>query len=59
MKSPRPGSTSLDARALFCHARAEIAAGRFAEAEATLRQSPRLDPDFACSYNALGVALQR
>ena len=59
LQSLRPDDTSLDARALFCHAGAAIAAGRFAEAEATLRQSLRLDPDFACSYNALGVALQR
>jgi uncharacterized caspase-like protein/tetratricopeptide (TPR) repeat protein len=59
LKTLRPGDTSLDARALFCQARAEIAGGRFPEAEATLRQSLKLDPFFACSYNALGVALQR
>ena len=59
LKTLRPADLSLDARALFCHARAEIAASRFPEAESSLRQSLKLDPNFACAYNALGVALQR
>jgi Flp pilus assembly protein TadD len=59
LKTLRPDDRSLDARAHFCQARAEIATGRFPEAEATLRQSLKLDPTFACSYNALGVSLQR
>ena len=59
LKTLRPNDTSLDARALFCQARAEIAGGRFPEAESTLRKSLALDPNFACSYNALGVALLR
>jgi len=59
LKTMRPNDASLDARALFCQARAEIAGGLFLDAENTLRQSLQIDPNFACSYNALGVALQR
>lgn len=49
----------IRARGLFCQARAEIATGKLAEAEANLRRSLEIDGNFACSYNALGVALQR
>ncbi|MBI2688343.1 MAG: tetratricopeptide repeat protein [Acidobacteria bacterium] len=59
LKTLRPNEPALDARALFCRARAEIAGGLFSDAESNLRQSLQLDPNFACSYNALGVALQR
>jgi len=59
LHSLRPEDASLEARALFCQGRAQIAGGRFAEAENTLRQSLNLDPNFACAFNALGVAFQR
>jgi len=59
LKTLRPGDQSLEARALFCQARSEIATGRFAEAEGNLRRSLQIDSTFACSYNALGVSLQR
>lgn len=58
LKTLRPNDPTLDARALFCRARANIAAGNFTDAEALLRQSLTIDPNFACAYNALGVALQ-
>jgi len=55
----RPGDSSLEARRLFCTGRLEIAEGRFSEAVVTLENSLKIDPRFACSYNALGVALSR
>lgn len=58
LKTLRPNDRSLDARALFCQSRAYIAGGRFTDAEKALRQSLEIDPNFACAYNALGVALQ-
>ena len=59
LKSFRPADTSIEAKALFCQARAQIAAGEFSQAVETLNRSLTIDPDFACSYNALGVALSR
>ena len=59
LKSFRPTDTSIEAKALFCQARAQIAANEFSQAVETLNRSLTLDPDFACSYNALGVALSR
>lgn len=59
LETLRPGDASVRARALFCQARAEIAGNRLAEAEANLRESIRLSGNFACAFNALGVALQR
>jgi Flp pilus assembly protein TadD/uncharacterized caspase-like protein len=59
LKSFRPADTSLEAKALFCTARAQIAGGEFAQAVSTLNRSLTLDPEFACSHNALGVALSR
>jgi uncharacterized caspase-like protein len=55
----RPGDSSLKAKALFCQARAHIASTAFAPAVEALNQSLAIDADFACSYNALGVALSR
>ena len=55
----RPTDTSLQAKALFCRARAHIAANEFQQAIDSLKQSLAIDPDFACSYNALGVAQSR
>ena len=55
----RPGDTSLPAKALFCQARAHIAANEFPEAIEALDRSLAIDPEFACSHNALGVALSR
>jgi Flp pilus assembly protein TadD len=57
LKSFRPTDTSLEAKALFCMARAQLAVGEFAQAVSTLNRSLTLDPDFACSHNGLGVAL--
>jgi Flp pilus assembly protein TadD len=59
LETLRPGEPLIRARALFCQARAEIATGKLAEAEANLRRSLEIDSNFACSYNALGVVLQR
>ncbi len=55
----RPNDADLETRKLFCTGRLQIAQGRFAEAVASLEQSLRRDPQFACAYNALGVALDR
>jgi Flp pilus assembly protein TadD len=55
----RPNDRGIEVRRLFCQGRLQIAEERFAEAVATLEKSLALDPRFACSYNALGVALGR
>lgn len=55
----RPQDSSIRPKILFCEARAQIAGGDFAGAEKNLRDSIALDADFACAYNALGVALAR
>jgi tetratricopeptide (TPR) repeat protein len=55
----RPGDASLNAKALFCQARAQIAANEFPQAIESLNRSLAIDAEFACSYNALGVALAR
>lgn len=59
LKSMRPNDSSLEAKRLFCTARANIAAGEFEQAVDNLNASIRVDNQFACSYNALGVALGR
>jgi Flp pilus assembly protein TadD len=59
LRALRPNDSGLEVRQLFCRGRLQIAESRFAEAVATLEKSIRLDPRFACSYNALGVALGR
>lgn len=55
----RPGDASLQAKALFCQGRAHIAANEFPQAIQALNRSLAIEPDFACSHNALGVALSR
>jgi len=55
----RPNDPSVEARRLFCGGRLQIAEGRFSEAVVTLENALKLDPKFACTYNALGVALSR
>jgi tetratricopeptide (TPR) repeat protein len=55
----RPGDASLQAKALFCQARAHIAANEFPQAIQALNRSLAIEPEFACSFNALGVALSR
>ncbi|SPE30862.1 exported hypothetical protein [Candidatus Sulfopaludibacter sp. SbA6] len=55
----RPGDASIAVRQTFCRGRLQIAEGRFSEAVVTLESSLKLDPRFACAYNALGVALTR
>ena len=55
----RPNDADLETRKLFCSGRLQIAQGRFTDAVATLQQALRQDPQFACAYNALGVALDR
>ena len=55
----RPGDASLQAKALFCRARAHIAANEFPQAVQALNRSLAIEPEFACSQNALGVALSR
>ena len=55
----RPADPALEARRLFCNGRLEIAEGNFRDAIVSLQNSLKLDPRFACAYNALGVALAR
>jgi Tfp pilus assembly protein PilF len=55
----RPGDASLQAMALFCQGRAHIAANEIPQALLALNRSLAIQPDFACSHNALGVALSR
>lgn len=55
----RPGDPSLQAKSLFCQARAHIAASQFDAAISALNRSLAIEPEFACAYNALGVALGR
>lgn len=55
----RPGDASLQAKSLFCQARAQIAANEFEPAITALIRSLAIEPEFACAYNALGVALGR
>ena len=59
LRTVRPDDRSLAAKQHFCQARAQIAAGEFAQAVDTLNRSLAIDAEFACSYNALGVALSR
>lgn len=59
LQAYRPEEKALEAKALFCGARAEIAAGNFAPAIEGLKKSLAIEPEFACSYNALGVAYTR
>jgi tetratricopeptide (TPR) repeat protein len=55
----RPNDSSAQVRQLFCRGRLQIAEGRFAEAIVTLENTLKLDPKFACAWNAFGVALAR
>jgi tetratricopeptide (TPR) repeat protein len=59
LRTLRPNDPSLEAKQRFCQARAQIAAGEFAQAVESLNRSLAIDSEFACSYNALGVALSR
>jgi uncharacterized caspase-like protein/Flp pilus assembly protein TadD len=59
LRTLRPSDPSLEAKQQFCQARAQIAGGEFAEAVESLNRSIAIDSGFACSYNALGVALTR
>ncbi|HYP09041.1 MAG TPA: caspase family protein [Bryobacteraceae bacterium] len=59
LRALRPDDRSLEAKALFCQGRAQIAAGEFEPAVESLNRSLTIDKEFACSYNALGVALGR
>lgn len=59
LRTLRPGDRSLEARQHFCQARAQIAGGEFVPALDSLQRSLAIDPEFACSYNAFGVALGR
>jgi uncharacterized caspase-like protein/Flp pilus assembly protein TadD len=55
----RPGDASLQAKTLFCQGRAHIAVNEIPEAIQALNRSLAIEPEFACSHNALGVALSR
>src|SRR6266478_1743331 len=59
LRELRPNDADLETRKLFCTGRLQIAQGRFADAAGSLQQALRKDPQFACAYNALGVALGR
>lgn len=51
-----PESLLLDARKVFCQARAQIFGKDYARAADLLERAVRLDPPGAYSYNALGIA---
>jgi superkiller protein 3 len=59
LKTLRPNDQGLEVRQSFCLGRLQIAERHFAEAVVTLQASLKLDPGFACAFNALGVALGR
>ena len=59
LKTLRPDDPGIAVRRTFCQGRLEIAERRFDEAVKTLEAAAKLDPGFACTYNALGVALGR
>jgi len=59
LRTMRPNDPTIPAKIHFCEARAQIAAGEFQAAEQNLRASIAIEGNFACSYNALGVALAR
>jgi len=51
-----PGDTGYQLRGTFCGGRLLIAQERFAEAVVELEKAQKIDSQFACTYNALGVA---
>jgi len=51
-----PCDTGYNLRGNFCRARLLIAQERFAEAVVELEKARSIDSQFACTYNALGVA---
>lgn len=55
----RPNDSATEVKKLFCMGRLQIAQGQLTEAVATLQESLKRDSQFACAYNALGVALSR
>ena len=59
LETLRPDDPGIETRRLFCTGRLQIAENRFAEAARTLEATLKRDPQFACAYNALGVALGR
>ena len=59
LQTLRPNDPTIETRKLFCQGRLLIAESRFAEAVVALERSLQRDARFACSYNALGVALAR
>lgn len=59
LQTLRPNDRDLEVRHLFCQGRLRIAEERFGEALVTLEKALKLDPNFACAYNALGVAYSR
>src|SRR4029078_10775308 len=59
LRTLRPSDASLGAKQQFFQERGQLAANEFAEAVDSLNRSLAIDSEFACSYNALGVALTR
>ncbi|MEO8128813.1 MAG: tetratricopeptide repeat protein [Bryobacteraceae bacterium] len=59
LQTLRPNDAAIETRRVFCVGRFQIADGKFNEAVASLQESLRRDPQFACAQNALGVALDR
>jgi Flp pilus assembly protein TadD/uncharacterized caspase-like protein len=51
-----PADAGYQLRGTFCRARLLIAQERFAEAVVELEKAQKIDSQFACTYNALGVA---
>ena len=56
LKQLRPYDRGLEVRRVFCQGRLQIAKRQFSDAVVTLESALKLDPGFACAYNALGVA---
>lgn len=59
LKTLKPGDPAVEAKSLFAAARVMLAEGRAKDAVALLEKSMTLDPNTACSWNALGVAYER
>lgn len=59
LQTLRPADKNLAAKESFCRGRVQIATGDYVEAVDSLHATLQSDPDFACAYNALGVAYLR
>lgn len=56
LRQLRPQDREYLMKLPFCEARLAIAQGRYQDALNLLKQALQVDPNFACAYNAMGVA---